>query len=67
VSANLDSRQLEYSATREIQDYFENEAKINDIPIVNLESYEETENKINGIIFEHLSNLVESVQSKTDE
>ena len=65
VSDDIDSRLTEYSATREIQNYFELEAKNNGVPIVELESYEETEDMINGIVFNQTKKLVEEVSENS--
>jgi 2-phosphoglycerate kinase len=64
VSDNLDSRHDEYTATREIQDYLENQAKENEVPIVELESYEETEDNIDRVIFDHISELVDALSNQ---
>ena len=65
VSDDVESRRNEYSATREIQNYFELEAKNSGVPIVKLESYEEAEDMINGIVFNHTKKLVEEVSEKS--
>jgi 2-phosphoglycerate kinase len=58
VSADKVERRKEYEATREIQDFLRVQAKKNTIPIICLESYENAEEEINRVIFDHIARLV---------